>query len=114
MVEDDAGIAELVELALTEVGHRVLVAPNGRAALDVLDRGPVDLVLLDMLMPVMDGWEFARVYRGRPGPLAPIVVMTAAADAAGRGAEIGSHAVLSKPFGLSELYAVVDRAASGR
>lgn len=113
VVEDDAGIADLVELALTESGHRVLLAPHGRAALELLERERVDLVLLDMLMPVMNGWEFARAYRERPGPKAPIIVMTAAADAIRRGAEIDSEAVLSKPFGLDELDEVIDRATRG-
>lgn len=114
VVEDDEGIAEVVELALSQSGHQVVTAPNGRAALEILDRTRVDLVLLDMIMPVMDGWEFAKSYRERPGRKAPIVVMTAAADAARRAAEIGSTRVLAKPFGIGELYDVVDRSASAR
>lgn len=113
VVEDDESIAEFVELALTEMRHQVVVAPHGRSALDVLAQGPVDLVLLDMRMPVMDGWTFASVYRERPGRKAPIVVMTAAADAARRAAEIGADAVLPKPFGLDQLHAVVERAGRG-
>lgn len=113
VVEDDESIAEFVELALTELEHQVVVAPHGRSALEVLERGPVDLVLLDMRMPVMDGWTFASCYRERPGRKAPIVVMTAAADAARRAAEIGADAVLAKPFGLDQLQGVVQRAARG-
>ncbi|HEU5319004.1 MAG TPA: response regulator, partial [Chloroflexota bacterium] len=61
--------------------------------------GP-DLILLDMHMPTLDGWGFAREYRMRPGPHAPILVMPAAPDAAQRAAEIAAHAVLPKPFDI--------------
>jgi two-component system chemotaxis response regulator CheY len=70
------------------------------------------LIVLDMRMPVMNGWEFARRYRARPGPHAPIICVTAAPDAAAvaaRGAQIGAVASLSKPFDLEELLAVVRR-----
>ena len=61
------------------------------------------MILLDMRMPVMDGWEFARRYRLLPVPTRRIVVMTAAVDARRRGAEIGADGVLPKPFELDLL-----------
>ncbi len=60
-------------------------------------------------MPVMDGWQFARAYRRRPGPHAPIVVVTAARDAAERAAEIQAEDVLPKPFRVDDLLRVVGR-----
>ena len=65
-------------------------------------------------MPVLNGWEFARRYRARPGPHAPIVCVTAAAGAAAvaaRGAQVGAVASLGKPFDLEELLALVRRYA---
>jgi CheY-like chemotaxis protein len=66
-------------------------------------------------MPVLDGWAFARRSRALPpappGPRAPLVCLTAAVDAAARGAQIGAAAVVSKPFDLDELVAVVGRHA---
>ena len=53
-------------------------AGNGQAALDVLDEFRPDLILLDLRMPVMDGWEFVRTYRKLPGPHAPIIAFVAA------------------------------------
>jgi CheY-like chemotaxis protein len=64
-----------------------------------------------MKMPVMDGWEFARVYRQVPGQHAPIVVVTAAADAAGRAAEVAADGHLPKPFDLDDLFRVIEQYA---
>lgn len=111
VAEDDDGIAELISLALGDLGHEVIHAPNGLAALRTLEAQPVDLVLLDMRMPVMDGWTFAARCRARRGPRVPIVVMTAAADAARRASEVGAEGVLPKPFSLEQLEAAIERHA---
>src|SRR5438132_564747 len=80
VVDDDpsirATVTEILELEL----YPVRTAPNGAAALRVVNEEPPALVLLDMRMPVMDGWAFARALRDR-GDSTPIVMMTAAQDA---------------------------------
>jgi len=111
VVEDDDSIRELVDLVLSSQGYEVLTASDGAAALQVLGTVQADLVLLDMRMPVMDGWEFARRYRARPAPHAPIVVVTAARDAAQRAAEIDANGYLGKPFDMAELLAMVSQHA---
>ena len=111
IVDDDRDIAELVRLALTDEGYEVVVASNGAAALAELDANHVDVILLDMRMPVMDGWAFARAYRARPEPRAPLVVITAARDSAERAAEIDADGHLAKPFSLDELFEIVERHA---
>ena len=78
IVEDDDSIRDLVDLVLSSAGYEILTATDGAAALQVVGTIHPDLVLLDMRMPVMDGWEFARWYRAGPEPHAPIVVVTAA------------------------------------
>lgn len=119
VVDDDAAIRGTVADILELEDYAVAQAMHGEAALAVLDelaeRGtaPPDAILLDMRMPVMDGWEFARRYQERPGPHAPIVVMTAARDAGQWGREVGAAATLGKPFGLEELLDVVERLTSG-
>jgi DNA-binding response OmpR family regulator len=107
VVEDDDGIRDLVDIVLSTAGYEVLTAPNGAAALQLVGQTRLDLVLLDMRMPVMDGWEFARRYRERPEPAAPILVLTAARDAAARAAEIDANGYLGKPFEMQELLTLV-------
>jgi two-component system, chemotaxis family, chemotaxis protein CheY len=115
VVDDEAALRDLVVATLTEEGYAVAAAPDGAAALALVRAAPPCLVLLDLRMPGMDGWEFARRYRALPpappGPRAPLVCVTAAVDAAAWGAQIAAAATLSKPFDLDELVAVVDRYA---
>jgi two-component system chemotaxis response regulator CheY len=111
VVEDDDSIRDLVDLVLSGAGYEVLTATDGAAALQVVRTARPDLVLLDMRMPIMDGWEFARRYRARPEPHAPIVVLTAARDAAVRAAEIHANGYLGKPFDVDELLLLVSRHA---
>src|SRR5918911_1882485 len=103
VVDDDPDIRELVQLGLEDEGYRVVTAAHGQAALEQLGRVPIDLILLDMRMPVMDGWTFASVYRQQAAARVPIVVVTAAQDAARRSAEIAAEGHLAKPFGLADL-----------
>ena len=109
VVDDDPDIGEFVSLALSDQGYDVETARNGADALERIGEHPPDLILLDMRMPVMDGWEFARRYRERPGFHAPIAVFTAARDAEERASEIAADASIAKPFGLDELIALVAR-----
>lgn len=113
VVEDQDDIREFVALVLQNEGYCVATADNGAVALEEVSRKPVGVVLLDMRMPVMDGWAFADAYRRRPGPHAPIVVLTAAQDAAARAAQINADGFLGKPFELDDLLAVVARYARG-
>lgn len=111
VVEDDENIRELVDVILSGAGYEVTTAPDGAAALRVVGNARPDLVLLDMRMPIMDGWEFARQYRARPEPPAPIVVLTAARDAAARAAEIHADGFLGKPFDVESLLSLVSQHA---
>jgi CheY-like chemotaxis protein len=108
VVDDDESIRDLVEMALSSEGHQVMTAPHGAAALEAIAISPPDVILLDMKMPVMDGWAFTRAYREVPGPHAPIIVVTAAQDAASRAADVAADGHLPKPFDLDELYRVVE------
>ncbi len=69
------------------------------------------LILLDMKMPGMDGWEFSRHFRARYDRQAPIVVLTAAENARRRAEEIGAEGYLGKPFEIAELVAMVEKYA---
>lgn len=107
VVDDDVEIREMLRIALTEEGYPVLVASDGAAALALVEQQRPGVILLDMRMPVMDGWAFARAYAARPGPHAPILVMTAAVDAGRWAREIGASAAIAKPFDLNHLLETV-------
>lgn len=106
VIEDDDDIRSMVELLLTGEGHAVTCAANGREGLDRTGDGRFDVILLDLKMPLMDGWEFARRYHAAGGD-APIVVLSAAQDLERQTREIGAARVLPKPFDLDALVEVV-------
>ncbi|MEN9937681.1 MAG: chemotaxis protein CheY [Chloroflexota bacterium] len=112
VIDDDPSIRDVVAAALDDEGYTVLSAANGAEALEVLEQIVPVLVLLDMRMPVMDGWSFARVLRER-GIRLPVIVMTAAQDARQWAEEVGASAYVAKPFDLGELLDVVARVARG-
>lgn len=111
VVDDDRGIREFVRTVLADEGYAVTEATDGQEALERVEAQRPDVILLDMRMPVMDGWEFARTYRQRPGPHAPIVIVTAALDVAKDAKEIGADGFLAKPFQLDDLLDLVQRHA---
>jgi CheY-like chemotaxis protein len=109
VVDDERDIRSAVAEMLALEGYDVDEAANGADALAAVDRRRPDLILLDMRMPVLDGWGFAAELRRR-GSQIPIVVMTAARDAARWADEIAATASLAKPFGFDDLLRVVDQA----
>jgi DNA-binding response OmpR family regulator len=111
IVDDDPDLREFLRLMLTSMGFEVTSAANGREALAVMDGRDPDLILLDMKMPVMNGWEFCRALEGR-NARPPIVVLTAAPDPAARAAEACADGWLGKPFEYEELEATVRRFAT--
>jgi CheY-like chemotaxis protein len=90
-------------------GYQVLTAADGQEALELVSRELPAVILLDMRMPRMDGWQFAREFRSRYDRLAPLIVMTAAQDARQRAEEVGAEAYVGKPFDLADLLRVVAR-----
>lgn len=107
VIDDDDHIRRLASLALELEGYQVATAPHGTAALEQIKRQAPGIILLDMWMPVMDGWAFSQAYRAMPGPHAPIVVLTANPSPASCASQIGATAYLTKPFELDELLAKV-------
>lgn len=108
VVDDDPGIRAVVAETLELEGYRVETVADGAQALRAIERERPALVLLDMRMPVLDGWGVARELRER-GVAVPVVVMTAAQDARRWAAEIAAPAFLAKPFDLDDLVRVVER-----
>lgn len=113
VVDDDPTILATVSEALDFEGFPVITATNGAEALELVDRNWPSLVLLDMRMPVLDGWGFMRAVRER-GLNLTVVVMTAAADARRWAREIDAQGVLAKPFELDDLLGAVMRLRAPR
>lgn len=107
VVDDDESIRQIVRMCLSDEGYDVREASNGQAALETLHVSLPDLILLDLRMPVMDGWEFARLYADTPEPHAPIVAFVAALNAEQECADLPAAAILNKPFDLEDLLQAV-------
>lgn len=110
IVDDDPSILEAVAEFLNMEGYQVRTALNGALALETVERSEPALVLLDMRMPVLDGWGFVRELNAR-GRRLPIMVMTAAQDARRWAEEVQAAGYVSKPFDLVDLLTAVERLA---
>jgi two-component system, OmpR family, response regulator MprA len=108
VVDDDPDVRLSLKRALSCAGYLVTMATHGGAALDGLAGAPVDLIVLDVLMPMVDGFETCRRLRER-GDATPILVLTArdGIDDRVAGLELGADDYLVKPFALRELLARV-------
>lgn len=108
VVDDDADIREsLVELLELE-GYAAVGAANGKEALDQLRRRPVAVVLLDLMMPVMDGFEFRREQLADPGISGiPIVIVSAGGRCAQAAKELGALGCVQKPLDVPALLRVL-------
>jgi CheY-like chemotaxis protein len=114
VVDDDAGNRGLLADVLADDGHEVAQAADGAAALALLPDWQPDVILLDLLMPEMDGWDFLAAYQHR----APVILLTAAAVGP-EGTIFGRPlppvaGVLVKPFPLNDLFAAVRAAGAPR
>ena len=109
VVEDDPRIREIIRWALEDEGYAVTTAADGRQALERAAAAPPALVVLDMMLPILDGPAVAAGLRAAPRPMPPIVLVTADGRAAEKAARVGAFAYLHKPFDLDDLIAVVRR-----
>jgi CheY-like chemotaxis protein len=110
VVDDDPDVVDTLSMVLERFDFPVQTACNGVDALAAVEHEMPRIILLDMLMPIMTGWQFAEEYARRyPGRRAPIVVLTAADDARARAIEIGAADYLRKPFDMRLLLDTVRR-----
>jgi CheY-like chemotaxis protein len=109
IVEDDADLREMMAQLLTLEGFRAETVANGRDALEYLRRGDrPEIILLDLMMPVMDGWEFRRRQRADPAVADVPVVVLSALDAT-RATDLNETAFLKKPLDFERLLQLVRR-----
>jgi DNA-binding response OmpR family regulator len=113
VVDDDHRMRRLLRLNLESAGYRVVAVENGEAALDAAELDPPELILLDVMMPGMDG--FSCLQRLREFSRVPVILLTAKGEEADKvhGLDLGADDYLTKPFGPAELLARV-RAALRR
>jgi DNA-binding response OmpR family regulator len=108
VVDDDQPIREFVKQALADEGYDVRTAANGEEALYTLGGLEVHLILLDVRMPGVDGWQVLDELRSAAGAATPVVVMTALYSGQDRALQSGAQGYLAKPFELQDLLDCVD------
>ncbi len=103
VVDDEPSIGEVVSIYLQRAGYQVIVARDGQAALEAIERQPPDLVVLDLMLPKVDGLEIARRLRAQGDT--PIIMLTAKREESDRitGLEMGADDYVVKPFSPQEL-----------
>ncbi len=112
VVEDHPAIRALLEAALSMEGYAVRTAAHGKAALEQLAAFRPCVILLDLVMPVLDGWGFLDAYRGLPGGDARIITMAAGLGNPRQAGDLSVHDHVQKPFDLERLSELVGRHAT--
>ena len=108
VVDDDAQLIRLVRANLGSIGYRVLVAMDARSALETINMEMPDMILLDIMLPEIDGYEFCQ--RIREFSSTPIIMLTAKVEDIDkvRGLKMGADDYLTKPFNVQELLARIE------
>jgi two-component system OmpR family response regulator len=118
VVEDDGTLRELIKYNLQKEGYSVLTAKDGGEALEIFDKNTPHLILLDIMLPVIDGTEVCRIIRGKSK--VPIIMLTAKTEEIDKvvGLELGADDYVTKPFSMRELTArikaVLRRSEAGK
>lgn len=113
IIEDDEELAPILSEALSEEGYRVEVARNGEEGLAAARRERPDLILLDLMMPVMDGWRFREEQQKLPELASiPVVLISADGRTPDKAKDLGTAGYLHKPISLQRLQAEVARVLS--
>lgn len=107
LVEDEPALVETLQYSLSRQGYQVIVATDGQVALDLARKHKPDLIVLDVMLPKLDGFEVCRILRQEMN--APILMLTARTDEVDKivGLEVGADDYLTKPFSMRELIARV-------
>lgn len=104
VVDDDLGLQEVLQAALEEEGYEVILADDGLEALEKLATVQPDLILLDLMLPRMDGYAFAQALQQRGmRPSVPLVLLTADPRGKEAATQLGADAYVAKPFDLGDL-----------
>lgn len=108
VVEDEAYLCDLIGDVIESEGHTARKASNGLEALELMKQRKPQLVLLDMMMPIMDGWEFMQALKANPQwDGVPIVIITAIYDVKRTQEQTGARTVITKPFDIDQIAEIV-------
>lgn len=108
VVDDDPGVLDVLSLALDAEGYDVVLARNGREALEQANKRRPKLMLVDLMMPIMDGWQFVRECRKLKNFMrTPVIILSAARNVEESTGDLGVQAVVAKPFNLDHLLRLV-------
>ncbi len=116
IVDDDPLVIRLLQTPLQKAGYRIKVADHGLKALDMVKKYPPDLILLDILMPMLDGFKVARLLKfDKRFKDIPIIVLTSRAteDERKKGEQVGADEFLYKPLRLQQVLRVVKKYLDG-
>lgn len=107
IVDDDSHIRELIRVILAQEGFFIIEADNGETALSILESDKIDMVILDIMMPNMDGWTFCQEVRTYYSNTLPIIMLTAKGETTQKvkGFGLGADDYMVKPFAAAELVA---------
>jgi len=111
LVEDDADLAEVTQALLQQSGLRVAVAHDGLEGLDLIEKLHPQVVITDLVMPVLDGLELIRRHAARPAPRAPVIAVSAVGARLRAARDLGAAEVLLKPVFPEELLQSVRKVA---
>lgn len=109
VIDDDDQLADVLRQALRESGYAVATVRHGAAALELMGQIQPDLILLDLKMPIMDGWSFVTKYRRTAKAGGRIVLLTGIPNVREISASLGADAYVEKPFELTELLRTVEQ-----
>ena len=109
VVDDDDQVADVVRQVLRDNGYSVATVKHGAAALELVSHHAPDLILLDLSMPIMDGWSFVSQYRRTARPGARILLLTGNPQAAEIAETLQADGYIQKPFDISRLVEVIAR-----
>lgn len=112
VIDDDDDVCEILREALTEDGFAVATVPHGAAALELIRHHQPAVIVLDLRMPIMDGWSFAEQYRRVSQPPASLIVLSATRDIEENAKRLGAATFIRKPFELEEVRAAIERCIS--
>ena len=104
IVEDDEKLSQLYKIVLTKAGYETVLAANGQEAWDIVDTERIDMVITDVMMPVLNGYDFVKILR-QENPLIPVLMITAKDDypSKSKGFTLGIDDYMTKPIDVNEM-----------